>query len=114
LHLTVRRPWGSYTILEDRDDCKVKRLTVSPGASISLQLHHKRSEHWVVVDGVATITNGDQVLTLKSGESTFIPVGTKHRLENKTATPVSIIETQVGTYFGEDDIIRFDDIYGRA
>ncbi len=114
LHLTVRRPWGSYTILEDRDDCKVKRLSVNPGASISLQLHHKRSEHWVVVDGVATVTNGDQVRTLKSGESTFIPVGTKHRLENKTDKPVAIIETQVGNYFGEDDIIRFDDIYGRA
>jgi mannose-1-phosphate guanylyltransferase / mannose-6-phosphate isomerase len=114
LHLKVRRPWGSYTILEDRDDCKVKRLTVNPGASISLQLHHKRSEHWVVVDGEATITNGKNVLTLNSGESTFIPVGTKHRLENKTSSPVSIIETQVGTYFGEDDIIRFDDQYGRS
>ncbi len=114
LHLKVRRPWGSYTILEDRDDCKVKRLTVNPGASISLQLHHQRSEHWVVVDGVATITNGEKVLTLKSGESTFIPVGTKHRLENKTERAVSIIETQVGTYFGEDDIIRFDDQYGRS
>jgi mannose-1-phosphate guanylyltransferase / mannose-6-phosphate isomerase len=114
LHLKVRRPWGSYTILEDRDDCKVKRLTVNPGGSISLQLHHKRSEHWVVVDGVATVTNGDNVLTLKSGESTFIPVGTKHRLENNTSSPVSIIETQVGYYFGEDDVIRFDDQYGRS
>jgi mannose-1-phosphate guanylyltransferase / mannose-6-phosphate isomerase len=114
LHLKVRRPWGSYTILEDRDDCKVKRLTVNPASSISLQLHHKRSEHWVVVDGVATITNGDDVLTLKSGESTFIPAGTKHRLENRTTSPVSIIETQVGSYFGEDDIIRFDDQYGRS
>ncbi len=114
LHLTVHRPWGTYTILEDKDDCKVKRIVVQPGASLSLQLHHKRSEHWIVVTGTATVTNGEEVLTLTPGQATFIPVGTKHRLQNKTNTPVAIIETQVGTYFGEDDIVRFEDIYGRA
>jgi mannose-1-phosphate guanylyltransferase / mannose-6-phosphate isomerase len=114
LHMTVHRPWGTYTILEDKDDCKVKRIVVHPGASLSLQLHHKRSEHWVVVTGTATITNGDDVLTLQPGEATFIPVGTRHRLENKTNAPVAIIETQVGTYFGEDDIVRLEDRYGRA
>jgi mannose-1-phosphate guanylyltransferase / mannose-6-phosphate isomerase len=114
LHLTVHRPWGTYTILEDGADCKVKRIVVYPGASLSLQLHHKRSEHWVVVDGIATITNGDNVLTMKAGEATFIPVGAKHRLQNKTDKPVAIIETQVGTYFGEDDIVRLEDVYGRA
>ncbi len=114
LHTTVHRPWGTYTILEDKDDCKVKRIVVYPGASLSLQLHHKRSEHWVVVTGTATITNGEAVLTMNPGEATFIPVGTKHRLQNKTNALVAIIETQVGTYFGEDDIVRLDDVYGRA
>jgi mannose-1-phosphate guanylyltransferase / mannose-6-phosphate isomerase len=114
LHTTVHRPWGTYTILEDEADCKVKRIVVYPGASLSLQSHHKRSEHWVVVTGVATVTNGDQILTLHAGDATFIPVETKHRLENKTSETVAIIETQVGTYFGEDDIVRYEDRYGRT
>ncbi len=114
LHSTVHRPWGTYTILENEADCKVKRIVVYPGASLSLQSHHHRSEHWVVVTGVATVTNGEQILTLRPGQATFIPAEAKHRLENKTKDPVAIIETQVGTYFGEDDIVRYEDRYGRV
>ncbi len=114
LHRTVFRPWGTYTILEEGNGFKIKRIVVNPGASLSLQMHQHRSEHWVVVNGSAKVTNGEQVLTINTNESTYIPAGHKHRLENVTALPVVIIEVQSGDYVGEDDIIRFEDIYGRA
>jgi len=113
-HLTVQRPWGSYSILEDGADCKVKRLTVLPGQVLSLQLHHQRSEHWTVVSGTARVTIGERSFDLESGHACFIPVNTRHRLENQTATPIHLIEVQVGSYFGEDDIVRFEDRYGRV
>lgn len=113
-HLTVHRPWGSYTVLEDAPDCKVKRLTVRPGGILSLQLHHRRSEHWTVVQGTATVRVGERVFELQRNESTFIPMGTLHRLENRTETPIHLIETQCGDYFGEDDIVRLEDVYGRS
>lgn len=114
LHRTVRRPWGSYTVLEDSGlGYKLKRIEVRPGGRLSLQSHKHRSEHWVVVAGEATVTNGDRVYTLRIGESTFIPLGAKHRLENLGTDPVQIVEVQVGDYLGEDDIVRYDDVYGR-
>ena len=87
---------------------------MNPGAKLSLQMHHKRAEHWVVVSGIATAINGEETLTLTEGESTYIPIGTTHALENKASDPLEIIEVQSGTYLGEDDIIRFEDIYGRV
>lgn len=114
MHRKVFRPWGWYDSIESGENFQVKRLHVKPGAKLSLQMHHKRAEHWVVVSGIATATNGDQVLTLKKGESTYIPLGVTHALENKTDTPLEIIEVQSGSYLGEDDIVRFDDIYGRV
>ena len=112
-HLTVHRPWGSYTILEEGLGYKVKRVSVSPGGRLSLQLHHKRSEHWVVITGVARVTRGDEIFDLQKGESTAIPVETKHRLENPGQETLHIIEVQNGPYLGEDDIVRFKDDYGR-
>jgi mannose-1-phosphate guanylyltransferase/mannose-6-phosphate isomerase len=112
-HTTVHRPWGSFTILEDAPTHKVKRLTVYPGKILSLQSHNHRAEHWTVVKGEAYVVNGDDELTLKTNESTYIPVGNKHRLGNKTDSILEIIETQSGDYFGEDDIIRYGDEYGR-
>ncbi len=112
-HKTVHRPWGSYTILEDEDDCKVKRLVVKPGQVLSLQLHHKRSEHWTVVSGTAKVRVGDDEFMLEANKSVYIPVETLHRLENPTDTDIALIEVQCGSYFGEDDIERFEDIYGR-
>ena len=88
-------------------------MHVNPKSKLSLQLHHKRAEHWVVIDGEASVINGDQTITLTKGESTFIPIGVKHSLENKTNNNLEIIEVQSGTYLGEDDIIRFEDVYGR-
>ena len=114
LHRTVYRPWGTYTVLEEGKGFKIKRIEVNPGASLSLQMHQHRSEHWVVVSGSAKVTNGKQLLTIHTNESTYIPAGNKHRLENVTDLPVVIIEVQSGDYVGEDDIIRFEDIYGRA
>jgi mannose-1-phosphate guanylyltransferase/mannose-6-phosphate isomerase len=114
LHSTVHRPWGSYTILEDRDDCKVKRLTVKPGHVLSLQLHHKRSEHWTVVNGTAKVRIGEKELLLNANESAYIPMNTVHRLENPTDRDIHLIEVQCGDYFGEDDIVRLEDRYGRA
>jgi len=114
VHQTVHRPWGSYTVLEDADDCKVKRLTVKPGHVLSLQLHHRRSEHWTVVDGVAKVRVGEREFLLNRNESTYIPMNTVHRLENPTATDIHLIEVQCGDYFGEDDIVRLEDRYGRA
>ncbi len=114
VHQTVHRPWGSYTVLEDADDCKVKRLTVKPGHVLSLQLHHRRSEHWTVVEGTAKVRVGDDEFLLNRNESTYIPMNTVHRLENPTAADIHLIEVQCGDYFGEDDIVRLEDRYGRA
>ncbi|ALA59869.1 mannose-1-phosphate guanylyltransferase/mannose-6-phosphate isomerase [Nitrospira moscoviensis] len=113
-HLTVQRPWGSYTVLEEGPGFKVKRVTVKPGGRLSLQMHHRRSEHWVVIAGVARVTRGDDVFDLTVGRSTAIPVETKHRLENPGAETLHIIEVQNGPYLGEDDIVRFQDDYGRT
>ncbi len=112
-HLTIQRPWGSYTVLEEGPGFKVKRVTVNPGGRLSLQLHHKRSEHWVVIAGTARVTRGNDVFDLQIGESTAIPVETRHRLENPGQEPLHIIEVQNGPYLGEDDIVRFQDDYGR-
>lgn len=112
-HKTVHRPWGSFTILEDADDCKVKRLVVKPGQVLSLQLHHRRAEHWTVVRGVVKVRRGDDEFLLEANQSTYIPVETLHRLENPGKEDAHLIEVQTGNYFGEDDIERFEDIYGR-
>ena len=113
-HTTVHRPWGTYTVLEEGNGFKIKRIEVKPGASLSLQMHHHRSEHWVVVSGKAMVTNGDKVLSLGTNESTFIPAQNKHRLENHESVPLVMIEVQTGNYLGEDDIVRFSDQYGRV
>ncbi|MGY1488099.1 mannose-1-phosphate guanylyltransferase/mannose-6-phosphate isomerase [Methylobacillus pratensis] len=114
LHRTVQRPWGAYTVLEEGINFKIKRISVNPGASLSMQMHHHRSEHWVVVSGVARITNGDQEITLKENESTYIPKTHRHRLSNPGELPLHMIEVQCGEYVGEDDIVRFEDTYGRC
>ena len=114
VHQTVHRPWDSYTVLEDADDCKVKRLTVKPGHVLSLQLHHRRSEHWTVVEGTAKVRVGEREFLLERNQSTYIPMDTVHRLENPTDTDIHLIEVQCGDYFGEDDIVRLEDRYGRA
>jgi mannose-1-phosphate guanylyltransferase/mannose-6-phosphate isomerase len=113
-HQTVHRPWGSYSILEDAEDCKVKRLVVKPGQVLSLQLHHRRCEHWTVVRGTAKVRLADKEFLLEPNQSTYIPVETLHRLENPGTEDVHLIEVQTGDYFGEDDIERFEDIYGRV
>ena len=112
-HRKVYRPWGWYDVIESGEYFQVKRLHVKPKAKLSLQLHFKRSEHWIVVKGIARATNGEENLTLKQGQSTFIPIGVKHSLENLESESLEIIEVQSGTYLGEDDIQRFEDIYGR-
>lgn len=112
-HKTVHRPWGSYTILEDAADCKVKRLVVKPGQVLSLQLHHRRSEHWTVIQGTAKVRLGDEEFFLEANQSTYVPLNTLHRLENTTDEDIHLIEVQTGDYFGEDDIERLEDIYGR-
>ena len=112
-HRKVYRPWGWYDSIEVGKHFQVKRLHVNPGAKLSLQMHHKRAEHWVVVSGTATAINGEEVLTLKEGDSTYIPIGATHGLENKTNEQLEIIEVQSGTYLSEDDIVRFEDVYGR-
>ena len=114
LHRTVHRPWGTYTVLEEGAGFKIKRIVVKAGASLSLQMHRHRSEHWIVVGGEATVVNGERELVVKTNESTFIPAGNKHRLTNKGTADLAIIEVQSGTYLGEDDIVRFDDKYGRV
>jgi mannose-1-phosphate guanylyltransferase/mannose-6-phosphate isomerase len=113
LHRTVYRPWGSYTVLEQHERYQIKRITVSPGAKLSLQMHHHRHEHWVVVSGTARITNGDEVFLLYENQSTYIPAGVNHRLENPGVMELELIEVQNGSYLGEDDIVRFEDDYGR-
>jgi mannose-1-phosphate guanylyltransferase / mannose-6-phosphate isomerase len=113
LHREVFRPWGSYDSIDHGDRFQVKRLTVKPGASMSLQLHHHRAEHWIVVAGTARITRGEETFLLEENQSTYIPLGTRHRIENPGKIPLHIIEVQSGTYLGEDDIVRFEDRYGR-
>jgi mannose-1-phosphate guanylyltransferase len=113
-HSTVHRPWGTYTVIEEGPDYKIKRIVVNPGGKLSLQMHHHRNEHWVVITGKAEIVNGDKVLYLNANESTYIPKETQHRLTNLGDIPLVIIEAQVGDYLGEDDIVRFEDQYGRA
>lgn len=113
LHTTAHRPWGSYTILEDAPNFKVKRIVVKPGARLSLQKHAQRSEHWVVVDGRAFVTVGEKTFPLERNESTYIPIGEVHRLENREQSDLILIEAQVGTYLGEDDIVRLIDDYQR-
>lgn len=110
---TVHRPWGTYTVLEEGAGYKIKRIELRPGASLSLQLHHHRSEHWIVVAGVATVVNADREFEVRENESTFIPAGVRHRLSNRGSVPLAIIEVQSGSYLGEDDIVRFGDAYGR-
>lgn len=113
-HRKVYRPWGWYDSIEKGLHFQVKRLHINPGAKLSLQMHYKRAEHWVVVMGIATVTNGENQLTLHKGQSTYIPIETKHSLQNLEKTPLEIIEVQSGVYLEEDDIVRFEDIYGRV
>ena len=112
-HRRVARPWGWYDSVDMGPRHQVKRITVKPGATLSLQMHHHRAEHWVVVSGTAEITNGDKVMVLSENQSTFIPLGQTHRLANPGKMPLEIIEVQSGSYLGEDDIVRFEDTYGR-
>lgn len=113
LHRTVHRPWGTYTLLEEGNGFKIKRIEVKPGASLSLQMHRHRSEHWVVVSGTATVVNGEQEIQLQPNQSTYIPAGHKHRLTNLGTSLCVMIEVQCGAYVGEDDIVRIEDAYGR-
>jgi len=112
-HRQVYRPWGSYTSVDSGDRFQVKRIIVKPGAALSLQMHHHRAEHWIVVSGTARVTCDENVMTLTENQSTYIPLGSKHRLENIGKLPLELIEVQSGSYLGEDDIVRFDDVYGR-
>ena len=114
LHRKVVRPWGSYDSVDEGDRFQVKRIVVNPGAQLSLQMHHHRAEHWIVVQGTARVTRGEDSFILGENESTYIPVGTTHRLENPGKLPLHLIEVQSGAYLGEDDIVRFEDTYGRA
>jgi len=113
-HRRVARPWGEYDAIDAGDRFQVKRITVKPGERLSLQMHHHRAEHWIVVRGTAKVTRGDESFLLSENESTYIPLGTVHRLENPGRVPLEMIEVQSGSYLGEDDIVRFDDTYGRA
>lgn len=112
-HRKVHRPWGWYDSIDDGPRFQVKRIVVNPGARLSLQMHHHRAEHWIVVKGTAQVTNGDKTFLLGENESTFIPLGHVHRLVNPGKVPLEIIEVQSGSYLGEDDIVRFEDNYGR-
>lgn len=112
-HRCVYRPWGNYDSIDMGERYQVKRITVNPGEILSLQMHHHRAEHWIVVSGTASVTRGDETFIVTENQSTYIPIGTKHRLENKGAIPLEMIEVQSGSYLGEDDIVRFEDIYGR-
>ena len=114
LHRKVYRPWGAYDSIDMGERFQVKRITVNPGAALSLQMHHHRAEHWIVVSGTAKVTRGDETLLLSENESTYIPLGVKHRLENPGKVPLELIEVQSGSYLGEDDIVRFEDVYGRS
>jgi mannose-1-phosphate guanylyltransferase len=110
----VYRPWGKYDSLDFGTRDQVKRITVKPGAKLSVQMHHHRSEHWIVVSGTAKVTNGDKTFLVTENESTYIPLGQVHALENTGVLPLELIEVQTGSYLGEDDIVRFDDKYGRS
>ena len=112
-HSRVHRPWGFYELIEAGERFQVKHLMVKPGAGLSLQMHHHRAEHWIVVRGTARVTIGDKSMLIAENESTYIPIGSRHRLENPGMVPLSIIEVQSGAYLGEDDIVRFEDRYGR-
>ena len=114
LHQQVFRPWGSYETLVLAERFQVKRIVVKPGGTLSLQMHHHRAEHWIVVHGTAQVTCGERVFMLGEDESTYIPLGIKHRLSNPGKIPLELIEVQSGSYLGEDDIVRFDDTYGRV
>jgi mannose-1-phosphate guanylyltransferase/mannose-6-phosphate isomerase len=114
LHREVFRPWGSYDSIDYDDRFQVKRITVKPGAKLSLQMHHHRAEHWIVVKGTARVTRGEDEFLLGENESTYIPMGTVHRLENPGKVPLHLIEVQSGSYLGEDDIVRYEDTYGRT
>ncbi len=114
LHRRVNRPWGTYECIDASERYQVKHITVHPGATLSLQMHHHRAEHWVVVKGTARVTRGDETLTLSENQSTYIPLGVTHRLENPGKIPLELIEVQSGSYLGEDDIVRFEDDYGRS
>ena len=114
LHRKVHRPWGWYDSIDAGSRFKVKRIQVKPKASLSLQKHHHRAEHWIVVKGTAEITCGDKVILLSENQSTYIPLGETHRLANPGTIPLEIIEVQSGSYLGEDDIVRFEDNYGRS
>lgn len=113
-HRKVKRPWGTFDSIDETDHFKVKRLTVNPGAKLSLQMHHQREEFWVVVTGTAKVTRGEEVFILEQSQTIHIPIGMRHSLENPNEIPLEIIEIQIGDYLGEDDIVRFDDKYGRA
>ena len=108
------RPWGTYTVLEENKSFKIKRIEVKPGQRLSLQMHYHRSEHWIVVSGSARVTCGERESVINVNESTFIPIGVQHRLENPGVIPLTIIEVQSGEYLGEDDIVRFQDDYHRC
>jgi mannose-1-phosphate guanylyltransferase/mannose-6-phosphate isomerase len=112
-HRRVARPWGWYDSIDMGERFQVKRISVKPGASLSLQMHHHRAEHWIVVRGTASVTNGDKVFLLEENQSTYIPIGVRHRLENPGKTDLEMIEVQSGGYLGEDDIVRYEDNYGR-
>jgi mannose-1-phosphate guanylyltransferase/mannose-6-phosphate isomerase len=112
-HRRVARPWGAYDCVDAGPRFQVKRIVVNPGATLSLQKHHHRAEHWIVVSGTAEVTNGDKVTLLTENQSTYIPLGQVHRLANPGKVPLEIIEVQSGSYLGEDDIVRIEDIYGR-
>ena len=114
LHREVNRPWGKYDSINEGDRYQVKRITVNPGAKLSVQKHHHRAEHWVVVSGTARVTNGDDTFLVTENESTYIPIGVIHALENPGKIPLKLIEVQSGGYLGEDDIVRLDDKYGRV
>ena len=114
LHREVYRPWGKYDSVDCGERYQVKRITVNPGAKLSVQMHNHRAEHWVVVSGLAKVTNGDKNFMLSENQSTYIPIGVVHALENPGDTPLEIIEIQSGSYLGEDDIVRLSDLYGRT
>jgi len=114
LHRRVYRPWGSYECIDCSDRFQVKRIVEKPQATLSLQMHYHRAEHWIVVKGTARITNGEETIILSENQSTYIPLGAKHRLENPGTIPLELIEVQSGSYLGEDDIVRFEDNYGRT
>jgi mannose-1-phosphate guanylyltransferase len=114
VHRAVYRPWGKYDSIDRGERYQVKRITVKPGAKLSVQMHHHRAEHWIVVSGSALVTNGEESFLLSENESTYIPIGTVHALENPGKVPLELIEIQSGSYLGEDDIVRFEDMYGRA